>query len=202
MYFHISTLKGDFNMSEMKAMDLASRVYYEIQDKANSNVMIQGISGFFGFPITIMADVGVIGTHYIPLFNNIRCIYNRYPVGQEVVTPLISNIGQEVLFDLVTDKVLGNIPVVGVYFNAICAKTMTWRLGILFAMLASRGETVDTEFVKNAMILIRQVFPQNDSFKFSQPDFNTFVKLISSIYENSFDEYNNKIIKALDAFNS
>lgn len=181
--------------------ELARKAYNQINGKASSNIFTQGISGFLGFPFTLIIDVAVIGTHYVPMFNNIRSIYNRSPVTDNVVAPMLTNISSEILFDIVADKVLGNVPIIGIYFNAICAKTMTWRLGILFSMLASRGESIKPESIRDAMIVIRQVFPQKSSFSFKQPSLDEFVKIVSSVYENSQQEYESKIHRAMDIFN-
>lgn len=106
----------------------------------------------------------------------------------------------ELLFDIVADKVLGNVPVIGIYFNAICAKTMTWRFGIAFTMLLARGDEINPTSVKNVTKLIRLVFPQNDAFTFKQPSYETFEKLVLSVEENTQAQFENKIIKALEVF--
>jgi hypothetical protein len=77
---------------------------------------------------------------------------------------------------------------------------MTWRLGILFTMLSARGEAIDEKTVQETTKLIRLVFPQTDTFKFQQPTYPTFEKLVVSVSDNSVDEFDNKISKALSAF--
>lgn len=116
------------------------------------------------------------------------------------MTTIVKGISSELIFDVVADKVLGNVPLIGVYFNAICAKTMTWRLGILFTMLSARGEAIDDATVQDTTKLIRMVFPQTDAFKFQQPTYPTFEKLVTSVTDNSMEQFNRKISKALDAF--
>ncbi len=174
--------------------------YTIIEMKANSNSFVQGISGLFGFPFTLVADGATIFTHYGDMLNKIRNLYGRTPVDGVVVKDIIAGAGNEILFDLVADKVAGNIPIIGIYFNAICAKTMTWRLGILFAVLSARGEDINTSSVNNTMKLIRQVFPQNDAFAFKQPSYEVFEKIVESVEGNSLIEFDNKINTALDAF--
>lgn len=180
---------------------LAKESYRIINEKANSNIVIQGLSGVLGFPFTLFADGAVIFTHYGTMLNEIRNLYDRNPVNEDVVLSIVKGISSELIFDIVADKILGQLPLIGVYFNAICAKTMTWRLGILFTMLASRGEFIDERTVQETTRLIRNVFPQTDAFKFQQPDYLTFEKLILSVLNNSMENYNKKIIKALNAFN-
>ena len=44
-----------------------AKSYRLINDYANSNIVLQGLSGVFGFPTTLMADGAVIFTHYAPM---------------------------------------------------------------------------------------------------------------------------------------
>lgn len=179
---------------------LAKKSYELINAKASSNIAIQGLSGILGFPFTLLADGAVIFTHYGAMLNEIRSLYERTPVSETVVTSIVKGISSELIFDIVADKFLGNVPLVGVYFNAICAKTMTWRLGILFTMLSARGEAIDDYAVQDTTKLIRMVFPQADAFKFQQPTYPTFEKLVTSVSGNSMEQFNQKIIKALNVF--
>ena len=134
---------------------LEDLVYNMIDSKAKTNVAMQGASGLLGWPFTIAADVGVVFTHYGPMLNDIRTLYGRKPVDVESIVPIIRGCSTELLADLVLDKLVGQIPVIGFGANIICAKAMNWRLGILFAMLSSRGEEIDVENVQKAVKLIR-----------------------------------------------
>lgn len=183
-----------------KKQMLARKAYEIINEKASSNIAIQGLSGVLGFPFTIIADGAVIFTHYGTMLNEIRSLYGRTPVSETVVSSIVKGISSELIFDIVADKFLGQMPLVGIYFNAICAKTMTWRLGILFTMLSARGEAIDDSTVEDTTRLIRMVFPQTDAFKFQQPTYPTFEKLIVSVSDNSMAYFNQKITKALDVF--
>lgn len=179
---------------------LAKKAYEIINSKASSNIAIQGLSGVLGFPFTLLADGAVIFTHYGTMLNEIRSLFGRTPVSENVVSTIVKGISSELIFDVVADKFLGNVPLVGIYFNAICAKTMTWRLGILFTMLSARGEAIDDYAVQDTIKLIRLVFPQTDAFKFQQPTYPTFEKLVLSVTDNTMEQFNNKISKALDVF--
>ena len=179
---------------------LAKKAYEIINEKAGSNIVIQGLSGIMGFPFTLLADGAVIFTHYGAMLNEIRSLYGRTPVSEAVVTSIVKGISSELIFDVVADKFLGQVPLVGIYFNAICAKTMTWRLGILFTMLSARGEAIDDYTVQDTTKLIRLVFPQTDAFKFQQPTYPTFEKLILSVKGNSMEQFNQKVMKALEVF--
>ncbi len=185
-----------FNADSM----LAKKAYEIINDKAGSNIAIQGLSGLLGFPFTLLADGATIFTHYGTMLNEIRSLYERTPVSESVATTIVKGISNELIFDVVADKFLGNVPLIGVYFNAICAKTMTWRLGILFTMLSARGEAIDDSTVADTTRLIRNVFPQTDAFSFKQPTYPTFEKLITSVSGNSMEQFNRKIEQALDVF--
>lgn len=184
----------------MTDTQLAKKAYQIIDSKASSNMVLQGLSGVMGFPFTLMADAAVLFTHYGKMLNEIRDLYGREPVNESVISDIISGISNELLFDIVADKFLGNIPLIGIYFNSICAKTMTWRLGILFTMLAARGEEINSSAVANTTRLIRQVFPQTDAFSFKQPSYSQFEKMVVSVTDNSEAQFNEKIAKALDVF--
>ena len=177
----------------------ANAAYHEISKKANSNQWLQGLSGVLGFPFTTAADVGVMFTHYGPMFNNIRAIYGHSDVSIKTAGVLTKNIAHELVIDFVADKVMGNIPLVGIYFNAVCAKALSWRLGVLFAMLSARGEEIDQEIVADAVYVIRKIFPKS-AFGFDPPDRMEFIKIIASSTDKSEAEFTDKIQKAKAIF--
>lgn len=175
-----------------------ARVYDIISKKAGSNIAMQTISGMFGFPFTFLADVGVVFTHYGPMLNEIREVYGREPMGKDVLGPIIKGCSKEIMTDLVVDKVIGNIPVVGLPANMICAKAMTWRLGIMFAMLAARGEEVNAASVADTSRLIRELFPQKNTFMFKKPSVVIVEKLINTVEGESIQGYDQKVMAILD----
>lgn len=176
----------------------AEAAYGIIASKANTNSITQALSGAAGFPFTIAADVAVIPTIYMPLWNDIRRVYGYDPMDSVALGNIVGKILPEVLADLAMDKVLGNVPILGIYFNAICAKAMTWRLGMLFTFLSSRGSTIPEECIQKAMLLIRKSFPQNDMFKFQTPDKARFIKLITSVSSISEVEMNARLDRAIE----
>ncbi len=181
--------------------NLTLQSYNLINNTANSNLAMQGISGIFGFPATIIVDGATIFTHYAPMLNKIRALYNKEPVTKEVLVPLLKNISNEILFDVLFDKVAGQIPIAGIYFNAICAKALTWRLGMLFSICSSlETDITDMETLNKIIVLIRNVFPQKDIFKFNKPNYNTYEKIMNSIANNTEDVFADKITEALKAF--
>lgn len=175
------------------------QVYDLIQSKASSNEFVQGVSGVLGFPFTIIADAGVVFTHYGTMLNTIRTIYGRSTVSTEVVKPIIEGCKTEILADILVDKLIGQIPVVGIAANVMCAKTMTWRLGILFGMLAARGADISADSAKSAMKAIRSLFPQKSMITFSTPSIDTVEKLLTKFEDCSDEVFNEKVNRILDA---
>ena len=169
---------------------LEDLVYNMIDSKAKTNVAMQGASGLLGWPFTIAADVGVVFTHYGPMLNDIRTLYGRKPVDAESIVPIIRGCSTELLADLVLDKLVGQIPVIGFGANIICAKAMNWRLGILFAMLSSSGEEIDVENVQKAVKLIREVFPQKSSLRFEKPSRNDVHILLRKVANETVASFN------------
>lgn len=174
--------------------------YTLIKKKANSNSFIQGISGIAGFPTTIAVDGIVIFSHYAPMINEIRALYGYAPFTSNALSPILKSIGKEILFDITVDKFLGQVPVAGIYFNAICAKALTWRLGMLFTIVSSRDEEINCESLSKVVKLIRNLTPQSDIFKFEKPDYNMFKKLVLSVCDDDFITYDRKIEQAMNAF--
>jgi len=179
-----------------------ARVYDIISRKASSNVLMQGLTGWVGFPFTLFADAAVFFTHYGPMLNEIRAVFGRKPMSMDYLWPVIKGCKDEVISDIVVDKVIGNIPIIGLPANMIAAKAMTWRLGILFGMLASRGDEINQENVEHAVVLIRNIFPQKDSYLFRKPSVTNVEKLIRCVEGNSFTSFDDKVSTILDAVNA
>lgn len=177
---------------------LAEQAYSVIQKKSEDNTVAQSLSGIFGWPITIGTDIAVIPMIYVPLWDRIRELYGRSNIAQDAMMNVIKGIISEIFVDIAFDKFMGNIPLIGIYFNAICAKTMTWRLGTLFTMLSAHHEDVEAVNVKDCMALIRKIFPQGDMFKFTTPEREKFLKLIDGISNTNPEDFNRKVHKMLD----
>lgn len=175
-----------------------ARVYDIINSKAGSNTAMQGLSGLMGFPFTAIMDVTVFFTHYGPMLNDIRAVYDRAPIDKDDLVHIIKGCKQELLTDIVLDKFIGNIPLLGLLANMICAKAMTWRLGILFGMLSARGEDISSDSVLLAVRLIRTLFPQKDSLLFRKPPAVTVEKLLNSVGETTIETFDNKVSRLLD----
>lgn len=183
----------------MMEQNKEARVYDIIEKKAGSNILMQGLTGWMGFPFTLFADTAVFFTHYGPMLNEIREVYGREPLSGEFIAPILKGCKDEVISDIVMDKVIGNIPIIGMPANMIAAKAMTWRLGILFGMLSARGEEINEHNVERAMVLIRNLFPQKDSYLFRKPSVENAQKLIRSVEGDTFDTFDSKVSKILDA---
>lgn len=179
-----------------------ARVYDIISKKAASNIFMQALTGWVGFPFTLFADAAVFFTHYGPMLNEIRAVYERRPITMDYLWPIIKGCKDEVVSDIVIDKVIGNIPIIGFPANMIAAKAMTWRLGILFGMLASRGEEINQENVEHAIVLIRNIFPQKDSILFRKPSVTNVENLIRAVEGDTFATFDDKVSQILDAVNA
>ena len=178
------------------------QIYDIIEKKAGSNIAVQGISGLLGFPCTAVTDVAVFFTHYGPMLNEIRAVYGRPSVSADVFLPIFKGCKQELLADILLDKIVGNIPLFGLPANMICAKAMTWRLGILFGMLAARGEEIDQGNVETAVRLIRELFPQRESIVFKKPSAATVEKLLNTVEGDTVESFDAKLDRILDAMAS
>ena len=187
----------NFNISEDAVFDT---VYKMIKNKSNSNTFIQGIIGFIGFPSTLIVDGVVIFTHYEPLINDIRKLYGRQEILSKDLSPVIGEIVKELLFDVAVDKLLSHVPVVGAYFNAVSAKALTWRLGMLITIISARGEEFNKENISSVITLIRYITPLNDIFKLKKPDYEVFKKISTSVSNNKMSDFNNKVQIALKVF--
>ena len=177
----------------------AALAYDLVKNKANSNSFLQGVSGVAGFPFTLLADAGSIPLIYVSLWNDIRRLYGHDEMSTDALIAFVKPMLPEVLLDIALDKFLGNVPVIGIYFNAICAKTLTWRFGTLFAFLSSRGADIPNESLKTALALVREVFPQREMFTFTTPERAKFIDLVVSIEGASQYDFGKKVDRALSA---
>lgn len=175
-----------------------AKVYDIIEKKAGSNIAMQAVSGLMGFPFTTIMDIAVFFTHYGPMLNDIRTVYGRTPISKDDLGHVINGCKQELLADMVLDKFIGNIPLFGLPANMICAKAMTWRLGLLFGMLSARGEEINQDSVILAVRLIRTLFPQTDSLLFKKPSALTVEKLLTGVAETSVETFDAKVNRVLN----
>lgn len=156
----------------------ANAAYDLVNSKASNNSLIQGVSGAFGLLATLPVDALSLPMIYGAMWNDIRQLYG-HPVADWAETgTVLKSVIPEIVADVVLDKVMGNVPVVGIYFNAICAKMMTWRLGTLFAVLAARGPELLSADVRGAIALVRESLPKSGVFTFNTPDRALFVRLV------------------------
>ena len=166
--------------------------YRSIRSKAASNAFIQGVTGIAGFPSNLIVDGVVIFTHYEPMINDIRKIYNRSEITSKELSPLMKGIVKELLFDIAADKIFGSIPIAGAYFNAVSAKALTWRLGMLVTILSARDEEFNKENISDDIKLVRSITPTNDLLKLKKPDYDVFKKIVISANNNEKSETDKK----------
>jgi hypothetical protein len=172
--------------------------YGVIEDKAFGNMLVQGVSGLFGGVIPLLVDAATLYTHYYKMIEAIAGNFERKRLASSIdLGELLKKIAPQIVGDLIVDKGLGLIPIWGAIPNVICAKAMTWRIGILFSMFASRGETVDADCIDETMSLIKKQFPQSGRLRFNQPDKATFAKLVRSVCEKTPAEYKSEVKRML-----
>lgn len=163
--------------------DRAAIVYTKTKRLADRNGVIQGISGIFGTGTNWLVDVAAL-PFYVDLWNDIRDLYGKGRITTEAVGDYLRpNIGFLVQ-DFVFDKLLGSIPLVGVPFNYVCAKALTWRLGAWFGVLSALGEESNPgpQLTRSTLQLAREFFPVNRSlFDFEDPDKAKFVAFIAGL---------------------
>lgn len=190
-------MEESIKISNASVFDIA---YKTIKNKANSNAFIQGVTGITGFPSNLVVDGIAIFTHYKPLINDIRKLYGRSEISAKELSPMMGSLVKELLFDVVADKVLGSVPVAGAYFNAVSAKALTWRLGMLVTIISSRGDEFNKENISSVIKLIRYVTPLNELLKLKKPDYDVFKRIATSVSGNEMSEFDNKVQTALKAF--
>ena len=132
------------------------------------------------------------------MWNEIRGIYGRGEVGKEQGKALLSGVGGVVLVDVVVDKVLGQVPILGMPLNYFCAKMMSWRLGALFTLFASRGDDVDADLARLAVELLTKLFPKEDFGFIKTPDKARFVDFVTKASRQSAQDLDARIRKAMD----
>jgi hypothetical protein len=161
----------------------AARVYEKTRGLANGNAIAQGASGLFGGGVNLLVDAAAI-PFYVDLWNDIRHVYGRGEItmraAQEYLKPNMAFLVQ----DLVWDKAVGSIPIIGIPFNIAFGKALTWRLGAWFGMLAALGADSggDAELAQSTLALVKQVFPAGGGvFTWNAPDREVFVAFISSV---------------------
>lgn len=178
----------------MLSVNKSSKSYAIIEQKAGSNLAMQGLSALLGFPFTTIVDVSAIFTHYGPMINDIRKIYGLPQINAKALCPILEGCSEEFLSDILFDKIGGQIPILGIPLNMMCAKAMTWRLGILFTMLAARRQEVNLENIRNATVFIRKLFPPTNTFTFSKPSIVLFEKLVNAMENETAEDFNCNVI--------
>jgi hypothetical protein len=184
----------------MNSLEKADLSYTIIQSKALGNMALQGAGGIFGTWVSLSIDAITLFTHYGDMVNKIRHIYGRAPVVMEDLKPVLGSLTKELIFDVIVDKGLGLIPIFGIGPNVICANAMTWRIGIVFTMLTSRGDDFCEDTISNCVELSRKVYPQEDAIRLKKPSKEVFFSLVKSVEDVTHEEFKDKIGSAISMF--
>ncbi|WP_448625124.1 hypothetical protein [Geodermatophilus sp. URMC 64] len=179
----------------------AQQVYDRTGSLATGNLIAQGASGFFGFAANLLVDAAAV-PFYAQLWNEIRGIYGKGEITAEAVKAYLKpNLGF-LAQDLLWDKVVGSIPIIGVPFNIVFAKALTWRLGAWFGLLSAIADDDSEALTRDTLRLTREVFPSSRSvFDFAAPDrdVDVFVSFIASVDGLTTDEVRSRTERALQA---
>ena len=177
----------------------AVQVYEKTQSLAAGNQIAQGVSGFFGLGTNLLVDAAAI-PFYADLWSDIRDIYGKGKITaqatKEYLKPNLGFLAQ----DLLWDKMIGSIPIIGIPFNIAFAKALTWRLGAWFGLLSAIGDEADNKqaITKSTMHLTAEVFPSSRSvFDFQAPDREVFVAFVASVDGLTTEEVKERARRAL-----
>lgn len=181
----------------MISSEKARKAYQLIEQKANSSMLVEGLSGIGGFPWTVIADGAIIFTHYQPMVSEIRHIFDRSDISVDDYIKAVKALKSDILMDFALDQICGQIPILGIYFNLICAKAMTWRIGLVLAIASSRGEELCFENLHDAMKLSCQLAPRNGISKLAQPAYEDFEKIINSVADQPVWVYSEMLSRAI-----
>ena len=181
---------------------LAESAYKVINKKATSNAFIQGVTGIWGFPFNIAVDSVTLFTHYRDMLGKIRSIYGMGNVDDHIASGIMLGMTRELLFDIAFDKALGCVPVLGIYCNFMCAKALTWRLGMVFTILSARGENINIFSVRRAIKIIRLAFPCEKIYQLKKPDYYLFERIVLRSESFSEEEFEQKIDDTIEYYES
>lgn len=179
----------------------AHRVYDIVESYAVGNSIGQAISGFFGTFVSWTAD-GAALYLYLRMWNSIREVYGKDALGAgkafEYIRPAIAII----IGDLVADKFLGDLPLIGAPVNFVLARITTWRLGVVFGMVSAISDD-DAVIAQTVARLIPELFPAKGILGgiFQTPNRDVFIRAIASvdgITKEQVEERVEKILSGLE----
>lgn len=183
-----------------QAVSRAGEVYERTRRLANGNMWVQGASGVFGSGLNLVVDAVLI-PFYAELWNDVRQVYGKGKItvqaAKEYLRPNIMFLAQ----DLLWDKLVGSIPIVGIPFNIAFGKALTWRLGAWFGMLSATSTEgpADAQLTRTSLELVKAVFPAtSDVFAFKAPDRDVFVSFIASVDGLAPSDMADRTTRALD----
>lgn len=165
----------------------AKEAYNIINKTTEEKIINEGVVSFLGPMGAFGKDAYAIAKLYSPMINEIRKLYGRKALDEEIIIDSIQEVIKEIINDIRSKTDMG------VYFHYIASRVITSRIGILFTMLASHGEKSEFRQIKETMILIKSLFPNESSTKFDKPNYKIFEKIVISVESNTISTYSSKI---------
>ena len=177
----------------------AEKIYEMTASYAGGISKLQGASGIIGSGFNLFVDALMLPI-YKRMWDDIRKQYQRGEIDGVKAIAFIRHNWMLLLTDLVVDKGLGSIPIVGIYFNYRMAQALTWRLGAWFGLMSALGESVSNDvFNQMSFALVRKLFPFKQArVRFIAPERHLFVEFISAVdgmtQEEAKEWVHNKLI--------
>ena len=184
----------------------AEQVYSITKTLANKSGYIQAVSAIWGGGVNLIVD-GAITLLYRDMWNDIRAVYGRGKITLDAVKAFIKANWEFLLTDLIVDKGLGSIPIIGMPFNYTFAKELAFRLGAWMGAISVIGEDIPSHGLSRTMMqLVKTVFPREErftiwhaaTFRYTPPNKARFIAFISSMETIPPDDAEARVEEALN----
>jgi hypothetical protein len=166
----------------------AKKVYNITQKLSNPNALAQAGSGIIGMGLNVLVDLFVLPL-YAKMWDDIREVYGHGVITKKAAIAYLKPNINYIAHDLLFDKICGTVPLVGISFNYIYAKALTWRLGAWFGLLSALAKANGTDNIPDELLtkcsfdLVRKFFPREniEFFEFKEPDKDEFIEFIANL---------------------
>jgi hypothetical protein len=178
----------DRNQAEIRA----ARVYSIINDYTRGNMFIQGLAGLFGSGVPVITDVAAVGL-YAVMWSDINSVYgHKAKFGWSELWTMIKGSWLVFAADIGVDKLIEQIPVLGIPSNVLAAKILTWRIGYYLGVISALGAYAGTaKQGENAKLIAEYsstIFPRS-VFTLSSPDQQVFIETLAQVEVEGGDSY-------------